>query len=94
MILKLMCIFDSAAEVYMRPFCAQSLGEALRAFADLVNDPDHPIAKHPDDYTLMHVGVFDQTTGIVTAKVPYSLGNGQEFRARHRVAELEEVADA
>lgn len=94
MILVLLAIFDAAASAYMRPFVAQSRGEAIRAFQDLVADVNHPVGQHPEDYTLFVVGSFDVTTGSVKAITPESLGNALEFRARARVMKLEGTNDA
>lgn len=94
MILVILAIFDAAAEAYMVPFMAQSRGEAIRAFADLVADESHPVGKHPDDYTLFVVGEFNKGSGVITPVVPVSLGNALEFRARARVMKLEGTHDA
>lgn len=88
--LQIFAIFDAAAEVYMRPFYAQSRGEAIRAFSDLVDDQEHPIGKHPEDYSLFVVGSFDPQTGAVSSLTErVCLGQAIEFRARGRVASLE-----
>ncbi len=55
-------IFDSASGLYMRPFYTQSDGEAKRSFADISMDAEHPIGKHPEDYSLHRIGVFDDNT--------------------------------
>ncbi len=74
-------IRDSAAEAFMRPFFSQSKGAAIRSFSDLVNgDDDHPVAQHPQDYTLFEIGSFDELKGEFTAHEPRSLGNGATFR--------------
>ena len=61
--LVLFSIYDSAAGSFMRPFPVASDQQAHRAFKDLVTDADHPIGKHPEDYTLHRLGVFDDQTG-------------------------------
>lgn len=33
-------------------------------FGAAVRDPNHEFGKFPEDYTLFHVGEFDQETGI------------------------------
>jgi len=55
-------IFDSASGLYQRPIFAQSDGEVLRSFADVAADESHPIGKHPEDYSLHRIGVFDDNT--------------------------------
>ncbi len=77
--LKLYTFFDHAVEIYMRPFIARAHGEAIREFSNLVNHAEHPIAAHPDHYTLFFIGEFDEQRGKVVPSVPHSLGNGVEF---------------
>ncbi len=60
-------IFDQKAKAYMTPFFMGEVGMATRTFTDMVNSPDHMIAKHPEDYVLFEVGQFDDTTGLLSA---------------------------
>lgn len=92
--LVMMAIHDGAAAAFMRPFFVMSVGEGVRAFSDLVADPEHPIGRHPDDYTLFRVGTFSQPSGVVTPETPVSLGNGLEFRTKDRIMKLEGTHDA
>lgn len=94
MLLQVLSIFDSAAAAYMRPWMAQTVGEALRAFGDLACNAEHPIGQHPDDYTLMKVGTFDVMSGILEPCAPTSLGNALEFRAARQGVKLEGTHDA
>lgn len=58
--LEVFTVFDEKTKAYMRPFYDVSKGSAIRAFADTVNgDDQHPFRKHPEDYTLFHLGAFD-----------------------------------
>jgi len=56
-------IFDSAASTYMRPFFMQSDGQALRAFTDISTDAEHDVGRHPEDYSLARIGVYDDSKG-------------------------------
>lgn len=71
-------IYDKATEAYMRPFQAQSQGQAVRMFEDLVTQPDHELAKHPEDYALFQVGTFDDTIGELAAIEPKCLRRAHE----------------
>lgn len=74
------CVFDAAADLYMEPFFLRSRGEALRSFKDAVNKEGHPFAQHAADYTLFHIGEFDQEKGVmVPAEVATALGNALEY---------------
>lgn len=80
MLLQFFSVYDSKAEMYMRPFLFQSNAEAVRSFSDLCNDTDTLCGKHPEDFTLFHLGEFnDQDGSITTSGVLATLGNGVEY---------------
>ncbi len=56
-------IFDSASGAYMRPFFLLADSQALRSFTDIATDADHEVGKHPEDYSLVRIGTFDDQTG-------------------------------
>lgn len=64
--LNIYTIFDTASGVYMRPFFAQSDGQATRSFSDISNDKSHEIGKHPEDYSLYRIGIFDDNKAAIT----------------------------
>lgn len=66
MILHAVAIFDRASQSFDRPWFAPAIGQAIRAFSDAINDPQHPMHKHPDDYDLWHLGTFDDNAGTFT----------------------------
>lgn len=73
-------VFDSKAETFNTPFFMAAKGQALRGFQDEVNRKDSEIGKHPEDYTLFHIGEVDLETGLITPlTTPNSLGLGVEF---------------
>ncbi len=74
-------INDSKAGAFFPPFFFHSEGMAKRAFSDSVNDVEHAIGRHPADYTLFRLGVFDDNSGKIVPQTPLSLGNGVEFIA-------------
>ncbi len=61
--LTIYSIFDTASGLYSRPFFTQSDPEAMRSFEDISTTADHPIGKHPEDYMLFRIGIFDDTKG-------------------------------
>jgi len=65
MILTIYSIFDTAAGAYMRPFFLQSDGQATRMFSDIATDPEHEVGKHPEDYTLVSIGTFNDNNGDI-----------------------------
>ena len=79
MLMRMFAIYDVAVKAYMQPFFMQSEAAAVRAFTDLVNDPTSGVGKHPSDYTLFELGVYDDTTGKVESSVPRSIGSGVKY---------------
>lgn len=77
-----MCsIYDAKAEVWTTPIFFQATGQAVRSFSDSIQNPESEFAKHPDDYTLFHLGEFDVRTGqLELLKAPVSLGCGVNFK--------------
>lgn len=59
-------VYDAKAEAYLRPYFAETKGLAMRAFRDAVNNPEHEMHRHAEDYTLFVTGEFDQATGMFT----------------------------
>ena len=76
-------IHDKKAEAWLPPFFLHSEGMVIRAFTDCVNDQGHQFGKHPEDYTLMQIGSFDDEKGVVTPlQTQKPLGNGLAFVAK------------
>lgn len=59
------CIRDAAAEAWHTPLFFMSKGQAVRSFADAVNDGKSDFWKHPEDFALFQLGWFDQGSGAV-----------------------------
>lgn len=78
--LRIYSIYDSKAEAYMNPFFMRNDGEALRGFMDGIENSDTPFHKWPQDYTLFHVGHWDDESGLIENTTPKSLGNGVELQ--------------
>lgn len=73
-------VFDQKAEAFLRPFFAETKGLAIRSFRDAVNDPAHEMCRHAADYTLFHIGSFNQANGEFEVQRPVSLGNALTFK--------------
>lgn len=61
MLFRVVVVRDAAAGAYAFPYCVQSIGAAMRSFADEVNRAaeDNPLYKHPEDFELFELGTFD-----------------------------------
>lgn len=57
-------IYDKATEAYMRPWTAQTEGQAVRMFEDEVLKEGTPVNAHPEDYALFRMGTFDDNKGV------------------------------
>lgn len=91
--LRMFSIFDSKVQTFNSPWFMLTAGAALRAFADMRDDPNTMIHKHPGDYTLFEVGVFDQWTGeFVPHEALVNHGNAIARHAGEDEAELAIVA--
>ncbi len=78
---KVFAIYDDKAEAYLPPFYMHQEGQASRSFQDAINSPDHTFYLHPADYTLFHLGEFDDKTAQFDLNSSFpSLGNGIEFK--------------
>lgn len=60
-----MAVHDRQLNAFMRPFVAQSVGQATRSFRDEVNNPGSDLNKHPEDYALYKLAEFDENNGHI-----------------------------
>lgn len=80
MLKKIFTVFDHAAEAYLQPFFLDTAGQAIRTFTEAVNDPNHPFGKYPKDYTLFHIGTYDESNGHFDSITPQPMGNALEYQ--------------
>ena len=83
-------VYDEKAEVYLPPFFVPTLGIATRAFKDCINSPEHQFGKHPHDYTLFHLGEYDDSNSKFGVSKRKMLGNGVEFLDPEHLTALQE----
>lgn len=68
-------VYDSKVKAYARPFFQKTVGEALRSFTAVVNDETTDLYKYSEDFSLMHLGEWDEETGhFESLNVPINLG--------------------
>lgn len=79
MIHNVFSIYDAAAQAYLPPFILPQVGMAKRIFREAINSDSHQFAKSPADYTLFHLGDFDDSSGKHVLRAHESLGNGVEY---------------
>lgn len=79
-------IYDSAAEAYNQPFFAQAKGQAVRMFTQMCNDPKSNINQYPSDFTLFHIGSFDDSSAKFTLH-PSPIGLGVAVEYKNKISE-------
>lgn len=82
MIKKVFSVYDEKAEAYLPPFFLDTVGLAVRAITDCVNDPKHQFGAHSSDYTLFLIADFDDASGTFDESGRKSLGNLVEFKLK------------
>lgn len=70
MIIKAYSVYDRKAFQYHTPFFAVADGVAMRMVQDLANDASTSIGAHPGDYVLYHVGLYDDSNGLLRSDGP------------------------
>lgn len=80
-------VFDSAVQAYAPPVLVPSTGIAVRSFTDEVNrnDANNALFRHPDDFELRLLALFDENTGIFEAP-----GEGIQTLARGKDVKVTE----
>lgn len=80
--MKKVCVavFDQAGDYFGDPFFRPTRGVAVRDFADAVNAPDSPYGRHPGDFDLRELGVFDTHSGrFEEYEQAVHLGNAAQY---------------
>lgn len=74
MLMRMFAVFDVKSDSFSVPFFKGTVGQALRDFADLANNRDSTVGRHPEDFKLVFLGEFDDNQGVVRAVEHTSLG--------------------
>lgn len=59
-------LFDTKSLLFSPPFYQPVDGAAVRLLADLVNDPNTTVGRHPADFVLYQLGTFDDQKGTLS----------------------------
>lgn len=69
--LNVYTIHDLVAKTYTNPFFMHNDAEAKRMFLQWMVNPELPMAAHPQDYSLYHIGFYDTDQGQIEGiKIP------------------------
>ena len=78
--LDIFAIRDIKAQTYGNPSYFTYKGEAIRAFQDIMSNPNAPFIKHPEDYELFKLGSIDDNTGeLIGMKMPEFIIKATDF---------------
>lgn len=77
----LLATYDKATEMYNDPFFALTLSQSTREFSDVLKNPEHPMAQHPEDYSLFQLGTFNNSTGVLEVQEPKCVARAHELMA-------------
>lgn len=69
--LVMIAVRDSATECFGRPFFVATRAQGVRSFTDEVRrvDNGNDLNKHPDDFTLYSLGIFDDSSGMFEPEI-------------------------
>lgn len=76
MIVKIYAVFDAKAACFGQPIFGQNEGTVVRDFSDAVLDgsnKNNMWHRHPEDYSLFHIGDFDSLSGELLPTIPKSI---------------------
>jgi len=93
--MKVQCyaIFDQASGIYERPFFSATDQLVKREFQDVATTGDHPIAKHPEHYSLWRLGIFDNNNGKLTDETNECLCTALEIISQSQTVDQEKQMD-
>lgn len=79
MILLAYSLLDNKTGHFSPPFFMNHRGHAIRAIIELGTDRNTTVGRHPADFTLCEVGVFDDQVGRFTSDETIHLGTVLSF---------------
>ena len=69
--MRIYSVYDEKMDGFGIPMFFHSDGVAIRSFSDEVNRraPDNNLNRHPDDFSLFFLGIFNDKTGEIVPEV-------------------------
>lgn len=72
-------VYDAKAEAFGVLISVPTKAAAVRSFADAVKSGSGDLSKHPEDFALFQLGVWNKASGVIDAfKTPISVITGLE----------------
>lgn len=72
---KLYAVLDSASGVYDGPIPVNSDGVALRNFTNMAKNPESPVGRNPECFSIWRVGEWNDAEGSVISEGKVCLGH-------------------
>lgn len=89
MIHQVCAVYDSKARCFFPPFYVSHLDVARRTFADVARNPEHQIGRNPGDFTLFHLGTFDDDSGRIELRAAMdNLGLASQLKGEAYVRQV------
>lgn len=83
MMLQAYSVYDSKAKAFSAPFFAQNNDIAKRSFTQLANEKGtNNVSRFPEDFSLHHIGEFDDSTGKLVELPHENLGLAAQFKTQ------------
>lgn len=82
MLFKMYAIYDMKSRQYASPMLAVNDEVALRMFEEIAADKSGQVGRHPDDYQLILIGEYDDSSGECQATKQALLGVATQFYVR------------
>jgi len=76
--LNVFTVLDDKAAAFLSPFFMPTIAVALRSFGSECRNPESNFAKFPEDYSLYHIGEYDEQSGSITPIIPVFLSRASE----------------
>lgn len=84
--MRMFAIFDKKAQIFSDPICRLNSALAERDFQSIVGDTGTVYYKHPDDFALYEIGVWNAEKAEVQSIIPPVLVcDGSKFKAHLEV---------
>lgn len=77
--LEVYSVFDAAVGAYLPPLFMRARSEAVRSFQDACRDNSHQFARNAKDYSLVHLGFWDDNSGQFESIQPDRVCLGTDF---------------
>ncbi len=85
-------IYDTCSGIYEKPFFHTADDAVRREFQDIATSAEHPIARHPEHYSVWRLGNFDNTTGKIMDEKNECLWQAVEAISQLQIIDQEATA--